>query len=157
MMDDRMAILAPVQFDRTAPLMVHATPFGDDWPVVYIINGDEEAYIGETTNATMRMAQHLDNPRRQSLKEVRLISGKTFNKSVALDLEAFLIVHMSADSKFRLQNGNAGQQKHSYYQKEEYEAQFEKVWRELKDLKLVIRSLVRLRTLACLNIRRIKR
>lgn len=140
-MNDKIAISESMRFDKTTPMMVHATPFGDDWPVVYIISGDEEAYVGETTGATVRMVQHLENPKRRNLKEVRLISGETFNKSVALDLESFLIAHMSADNKFRLQNGNAGQQKHNYYQKEEYEAQFEEVWRELKSLKLVNQEL----------------
>ena len=30
-----------------------------DWPVVYILNGDKEAYIGETQSAVDRMNQHV--------------------------------------------------------------------------------------------------
>lgn len=115
----------------------------DDWPVVYIISNDTEAYVGETTNIRTRLEQHLANQARQKLKEVRIISDETFNKSVILDLESFLISHISADDRFRvLQNGNAGQQHHNYYQKDLYESQFNEVWSQLEELHLASRDVI---------------
>lgn len=109
----------------------------DDWPVVYILSSDQEAYVGETTNLRMRLSQHLASPTKSQLKEVRILSDQDFNKSVILDLESFLISHMSADGRFKaLQNGNAGQQHHNYYQREVYEAKFEAVWSQLEQLHL---------------------
>lgn len=32
-----------------------------NWPVVYILHNDKEAYIGETTSAYHRMKQHREN------------------------------------------------------------------------------------------------
>jgi len=32
-----------------------------NWPVVYTLNDDKEIYVGETTNAELRMKQHLQN------------------------------------------------------------------------------------------------
>ncbi|MEE1169598.1 MAG: GIY-YIG nuclease family protein, partial [Anaerovoracaceae bacterium] len=64
---------------------------GLNWPVVYVINNDKEAYIGETVNASRRIDQHLQNEERQKLTEIRIISDGNFNKSVILDLESFLI------------------------------------------------------------------
>ena len=87
--------------------------YGKTWPVVYIINNKKEAYIGETTNARNRMMNHLSNTDRLRLNILNIINSKTFNKSVILDLESFLIKHMSADGKFKLQNGNLGLQFHN--------------------------------------------
>lgn len=67
--------------------------FGDKWPVVYIIEdkGKRLAYIGETTNICNRINQHWNNPKRKKLKSIHIIHNPAFNKSVILDLEAFLI------------------------------------------------------------------
>lgn len=106
---------------------------GENWPVVYILNNSTEAYIGETHHATVRMNQHMENPERRRLTEIRIISGEDFNKSVILDLEAFLIKHMGADGKYKLQNGNNGLQDHDYYNREKYEEDFHAIWEILKE------------------------
>ena len=105
---------------------------GENWPVVYILNNSREAYIGETHHASVRMNQHMDNPERRRLTEIRIISGEDFNKSVILDLEAFLIKHMGADGKYKLQNGNNGLQDHDYYNRTKYEEGFQHIWKKLK-------------------------
>lgn len=118
------------------------TKFGNKWPVVYIINNEKEAYIGETVNAYIRASQHLDNPKRQILNLINIISSEKFNKSVILDLEAFLIKYMAADNKFKLQNGNGGLQNHNYYQKELYESKFKDIWNKLKEKGIVQNDLL---------------
>lgn len=106
--------------------------YGKEWPVVYMIYNDDEVYIGETVDASIRMAQHIKNRDRQRLKKVLIISDETYNKSVIQDLESYLISHAAADTRFKqLQNGNAGHQKHNYYNKEVYEASFKSIWDEL--------------------------
>lgn len=118
------------------------TKYGNKWPVVYIINNEKEAYVGETINAYMRASQHLDNPKRQILNLINIISSERFNKSVILDLEAFLIKYMAADKKFKLQNGNGGLQNHNYYQKELYESKFKDIWNKLKEKGIVQNDLL---------------
>ncbi len=110
--------------------------YGTNWPVVYLIHNDDtkEAYIGETLNAGRRAAQHWQVQERQRLKTIHIMTDDTFNKSVILDLEAFLIKYISADRKYRLQNGNAGLASFDYYNRSEYEKQFHKIWNSLKKL-----------------------
>ncbi len=115
---------------------------GEDWPVVYILSGDKEAYIGETQSAYDRMNQHYANQKRKSLKQIHLMLSDSFNKSAILDIENMLITHMHADGKFVLQNGNGGQSKlHNYYQRSQYQNIFEDLWKKLHKLKLVNKSL----------------
>ncbi|MCQ2551288.1 MAG: DUF2075 domain-containing protein [Clostridia bacterium] len=114
---------------------------GENWPIVYVINNDEEAYIGETHHASVRMVQHQTNPDRNRLTEIRIISGDDFNKSVILDLESFLIQHMGADGKYKLQNGNNGLQDHDYYNRNFYQEEFRKIWNKLKKEGVVNRSI----------------
>jgi len=115
---------------------------GEDWPVVYILSGKKEAYVGETQNAFARMNQHLANNRRNNLTKINLMLSDSFNKSAILDIENMLITHMHADCKFVLQNANGGQSKlHNYYQRTEYQNVFNDIWKKLKRLDLVAHDL----------------
>ena len=91
-------------FDEVGIESISSLSYGKNWPVVYILNSDQEAYVGETTNAYHRMKQHKSNPIRQSLDEIHLIYDSEFNKSAVLDIESLLINYMSADQKYKLQN-----------------------------------------------------
>ena len=104
---------------------------GENWPVVYVLNDDTEAYVGQTINAARRAEQHLGNPAKHNLTEIRIISDDDFNISVVLDLESYLIKHMAADGKFVLLNGNNGIQDHDYYERDRYEDEFKKIWNML--------------------------
>ena len=64
------------------------------------------------------------------------ISDDDFNKSVILDLENFLITHIAADGKFKLQNSNYGNSPHNYYEQNDYEKKFPLIWDRLQKLKL---------------------
>ena len=115
---------------------------GIDWPVVYILSGNKEAYVGETQNAYDRMKQHFSNKKRKNLTKINLMQSDSFNKSAILDIENMLITHMHADGKFILQNSNGGQSKlHNYYQRSEYQNVFTEIWDKLKKLNLVEHSL----------------
>ena len=133
-------------FDSKAPDKILGLHHGDNyvglnWPVAYIINNKEEAYVGETVHASLRAGQHLANDDRRKLTEIRIISDDNFNKSVILDLEAFLIKHIGADGKFVLQNGNNGLQDHDYYQKKVYRKEFEQIWERLRELGIANQSI----------------
>ena len=105
---------------------IKESDFGEKWPVVYIIEdkGKRIAYIGETTNVFNRVNQHWNNPQRQQLKSIHIIHNKAFNKSVILDLEAFLIRYIAADGQYLLQNSNGGQHIHNYFQRKDYQQEF---------------------------------
>ena len=113
------------------------------WPLVYIISDDnlKEAYVGESTNAISRMMNHLSNSERNKLGNLHLITCDKFNKSAALDIESNLIKYISADGKFKLQNGNAGLALHNYYQKDEYFKIFSLIWYELKKEDITLQNL----------------
>lgn len=101
---------------------------GQNWPVVYILNGEKEAYVGETNNAYKRMGQHLENQKRSVMTHILLLLNDSFNKSATLDIENKLIQFMHADGKFELQNENAGQSvQHNYYQRGLYEQCFQDI------------------------------
>lgn len=117
---------------------------GEDWPVVYILNGEKEASVGETQSAYDRMNQHLANKDslRKNLTKINLMQSDSFNKSAILDIENMLITHMHADGKYVLQNSNGGQSKlHNYYQRSEYQNVFADIWNKLFELNLVNHSL----------------
>ena len=110
---------------------------GQNWPVVYILSGDSEAYVGETNNAYKRMGQHLENKKRSVMKNILLLLNDSFNKSATLDIENKLIQFMHADGKFQLQNENAGQSvQQNYYKRGLYEQCLQDICNELKRKKL---------------------
>ena len=132
-----MSKISTLKFNEGTSAVLKTKKFGTNWPVVYIINNNKEAYIGETTDVSIRSNQHLANEARRNLSKINVIGDETFNKSAILDLESFLIKYMSADQKFKLQNGNGGLQNHNYYQREMYEKKFREIWLQLKSKGLV--------------------
>ncbi|MFA5604003.1 MAG: DNA/RNA helicase domain-containing protein [Bacilli bacterium] len=140
-----MIDIKTINFNIETPQKLRKIKNGTNWPVVYILNNQKEAYIGETTNASIRANQHLANEVRKDLNKISIITDETFNKSSILDLESFLIKYMSADNKFKLQNGNTGLKDHNYYQREMYEKKFKDIWIQLKAKGLVTRDLSTIR------------
>ena len=132
-------------FDKEGILKLRDTcQHGVDWPVVYILSGNKEAYIGETQSAYNRMIQHLStkDSLRKNLTRINLIQSEVFNKSAILDIENMLITHMHADGIFILQNANGGQSKlHNYYQRNMYQDLFGNIWIKLKGLNLAKHNL----------------
>lgn len=115
--------------------------YGVNWPAVYIIYNSDTAYVGETLDAVRRTEQHLQDDAFNNFTDICLISDKTYNKSVILDLESFLIKYMSAEESKKLINGNAGIVDHDYFYREAYEDDFRDIWKELISLQIVQKSL----------------
>lgn len=115
--------------------------YGVNWPIVYIIYNSKKAYVGETLDAVRRTEQHLAEEEFEEFTDICLISNKTFNKSVILDLESFLIKYMSADKSKILTNGNAGVVDHNYFYREAYEDEFKEIWNVLLQKGIVGQSI----------------
>lgn len=84
------------------------------WPMVYILTNHDEAYVGQTTSLSRRIAQHGDNPEKQRFETVNAVYNPEFNASVALDYEHRLIDLIQGDGKFFLTNRNADQAPTNY-------------------------------------------
>jgi len=111
--------------------------FGDNWPVVYILEDGKEAYVGESVSVFNRANQHLINTNRSKLNNMFVIADDEYNKSATLDIESMLIKFMAGDGQYLLQNANHGILDANYYDRERYQAKFEIIWKELKNLKIV--------------------
>ena len=75
-----------LKFNKDISSVLKTKKYGTNWPVVYIINNNEEAYIGETTDASIRSNQHLANKIRRSLDEINIIGDDTFNKKKCMKI-----------------------------------------------------------------------
>lgn len=106
-----------------------------NWPVVYVLDGHRGGsnlvYVGETVNASNRMLQHLDSPTKQRLTSVRIVVDPTFNKSVCLDLESYLIQMFAGDGSCEVLNLNAGISNADYYDRSRYRETFREVFDRL--------------------------
>ncbi len=110
--------------------------YASNWPIVYIMHNDTDAYVGETLDGIRRTKQHLEEKTDTEYKLICMMTDKNFNKSVALDMESFLIKYMGADGKFRLHNGNAGIVDHNYFNRDIYRDEFKFTWSKLMELGL---------------------
>lgn len=128
-------------FKKEVSDKVKSYRFGENWPVVYILENGKEAYIGETLSAYHRAEQHRKRPERSILTNMYIIADDEYNKSATLDIESSLIRYMSGDGKLLLQNANHGIQESNYYDRERYQAKFQTIWEDLQDLNIVTQSL----------------
>lgn len=136
-----MGSIPTYKFDANTPNTLKKVPYGYNWPVVYIIHNDTEAYVGQTDNAAYRAGQHWANKDRQRLTQFSIISDDTYNKSVILDLEAYLIERMSADGKFKMQNASPGERSHGYFNSRIYQKRFPQIWESLRQVGLASKTL----------------
>ncbi len=108
----------------------------DGFPLVYLLYRAQDLYIGETSNVDSRFAAHKQHTGKKGLDNRLLIHSPFFNKSVALNLEAFLISSFFADPYFKLVNVKQIITSHNYYDKGRYEALFPDIWNRLLEMKL---------------------
>ncbi len=136
-----MSEIKTFPFDKDKFDQIKNYKFGKNWPVVYIIENGEEIYIGETTSAYYRSKQHFENPERQKLNNIHIITDEEYNKSATLDIESWLIQYISADGKYVIQNGNGGLKNHNYYDRVKYKTKFEIAWDDLREKGIVRNTL----------------
>jgi len=114
-------------------------PRHSNWPVVYVVDEKkhsaqlDDVYVGESLNVTSRMRQHLDAAEKRHLSTIRVIIDKTFNKSVCLDLESYLIRMLAGDGAYRVLNRNDGITESDYFDRDSYRQTFREVFEELKN------------------------
>ncbi len=104
----------------------------DNWPVVYAITGSRHVYVGESVNAATRMFQHLRSPTATLLDEFRVVLDDTFNKSVCLDLETYLIRALNADQTFTVLNKQSSARNSNYYDRSHYREKFATIFESLR-------------------------
>lgn len=107
-----------------------------DWPAVYILDNGQQAYVGQTVSFARRMGEHGKNPGKALFNRASLISHPEFNQSVITDYEHRLIGLMAADGKYQLTNGNGGLAESDYFSRNEYEAMFDDLWEQLRQMQL---------------------
>ncbi|WP_252100534.1 DUF2075 domain-containing protein [Exiguobacterium sp. SH31] len=113
-----------------------------NYPVIYILNGQKEAYIGETVHFQKRMKQHLKlkQAERKNVDQINLVKHETFNRSATFHLETKLINYFLGDEKYTLQNKSktASDFTHNYHNKSFYDDQlFPELWSALHEKGLV--------------------
>lgn len=131
-------------FNQKSLAQIEQNPWvRNQWPIVYFIHHDARkiAYVGESTNASSRIKNHLSNPKRFPLNKISIIGSDKFNKSATLDIESSLIQYITAEGTFELQNGNFGLVNHNYYQQDLYKNLFKQIWERLIEKKIVTKTL----------------
>lgn len=110
-----------------------------NWPVVYTLDGDGKVYVGESRNVAARFRQHLETPEKRGLTRARVVVDETFNKSACLDLESYLIRLFAGDGQYQVLNRNDGVIDADYYDRPRYQATFDEIFAEMRDLGLFTR------------------
>ena len=121
--------------------LVHQDPRFSNWPVVYALDGSGSVYVGESRNAVARLRQHLESDGKRHLQFARVVIDETFNKSVCLDLESYLIRLLAGDGRFQVLNRNEGITNADYYGRASYQATFRAVFDELLERGLFTRPI----------------
>ncbi|OFY84437.1 MAG: hypothetical protein A3F72_13590 [Bacteroidetes bacterium RIFCSPLOWO2_12_FULL_35_15] len=133
-------------FNKESLVKIEQNPWvKNQWPLVYFIQNESEryAYVGESTNASSRIKNHLANPKKSTVfNKISIIGSDKFNKSATLDIESHLIQYITSEGTYNLQNGNYGLVNHNYYQQDLYKNLFKEVWNKLIEKKIVSKSLV---------------
>ena len=133
-------------FNKASLSKIEQNPWvKNQWPLVYFIQNETEriAYVGESTNASSRIKNHLSNPKKsQVFNKISIIGSDKFNKSATLDIESKLIQYITSEGTYNLQNGNYGLVNHNYYQQDLYKDLFKEIWNKLIEKKVVSKSLV---------------
>lgn len=124
-------------------------PVHRNWPVVYVLDETSSSqgsvYVGESRNVAERMLQHLSRPTKQHLEGIRVVIDSEFNKSVCLDLEAFLIQMFSGDGQYSLLNIVTGAYESDYYDRDRYRAKFNEIFEELRSEGVFTRTIPEIR------------
>jgi DUF2075 family protein len=114
----------------------------NDWPVVYILQGKNKIYVGETNDHTARITSHNHLKKDYDFKSVKIIFSDKFNRSAIYDIETKLINYLFVDNQFKIINKKINQKSYNYYEKEIYITEyFNKIWNELRVKGLCVNDL----------------
>ncbi len=116
-------------------------PMHSNWPVVYMLDGARQVYVGETLSAAGRMRQHLESKKGLGLRSARVVLDERFNKSACLDLESHLIRWLDGDAQYTLLNGNHGITDADYFDRAQYRSTFDEIFDELRRAGVFQRSI----------------
>ncbi len=116
-------------------------PYLNNWPMLYLLDNDEQIYIGQSNHVKTRMKQHHSSKEKSIFNKVRFIYSNKFNQSVTLDFESKLIQYIAADELMVVTNRNEGIADKEYYDKKHYDEDFYKLWNKLRREKIVKHSL----------------
>ena len=116
-------------------------PRFSNWPVVYALDDRGSVYVGESRNAVARLRQHLEATDKRRLHSASVVIDETFNKSVCLDLESYLIRLLAGDGRFQVLNRNEGITNADYYGRASYQATFRAIFDDLLDRGLFTRPI----------------
>lgn len=111
-----------------------------NWPVVYMLAGNQQIYVGESLNARNRFSQHLKSSNKQGLDTAYVVLDDSFNKSAALDLESHLVRLFAGDDQFTVLNRNLGIVNADYYDRAVYRKRFDEIVEGLRGLGLFKQS-----------------
>lgn len=135
----------PYDFNKSSLTKINENKWvKNQWPLVYFIQNNKKkvAYVGESTNFSNRIKDHLANPKKSgAFNQISIIGSDKFNKSATLDFESKLIQYISSEGTYELQNGNFGLINHNYYQQDLYKNLFKDIWGKLIENKIVSKSL----------------
>lgn len=140
-----MSEIKTFSFNKEGVKSIVDYKYGNNWPVVYLIENGNELYVGESIHVYSRAKQHLENEERKRLKNIHIISDDEYNKSATLDTESSLIEYLVADGKYTLQNSNGGLRNHEYFDREKYKAKFDVLWKKLQQKKITQQNLLQIR------------
>lgn len=112
-----------------------------NWPVVYTLTNDRQVYVGESLNVANRMKQHRESGSKSTLQSMRIVMDDTFNKSVCLDLESFLIRLFAGDGMLEVLNRNSGITDADYFSRGSYRETFRQIFEALRQEDLFKRSI----------------
>ncbi|MFT4233904.1 MAG: hypothetical protein QM607_02700 [Microbacterium sp.] len=124
-------------FDAATPHRLRQRdPRLSDWPVVYTLDDDGPSgrrllYVGQTNSAGSRMEQHYKV--RPHMHTAHVLVHDQFNRSAALDLEAWLIARFQGDPAVQVENAVQGQTRNAYFDRERYDAMFPDAFDALLD------------------------
>ena len=116
-----------------------------EYPTVYVINDLKNSmytvYVGETNDIQRRTLQHLDSDPKERddfsvLKKsndasMYVIGHEHFNKSMTLDIENRLMQYLSSVPKVKHLNNRRHNEQNRYYDSDEFERLFNKIWKKL--------------------------
>lgn len=117
----------------------------DNWEIdnnyhcLYILEGDKYLYIGESANVKERAKSHKRNVSENyyQFHTMYIITDNHANATIMKHYEHLLVVLLSIEGKYIVTNERDGYKYSFYYNKNQYELKFDKLWLMLENIGIV--------------------